>query len=220
MDGNQHAGDGPDGPRGTRSLLGPEFFYDLNSPYAYLAAMRVDDVLPVRPVWRPVAFGVIVDRVGKVPWSFAEDRQADLTELDRRAAERGIPPLRYPDGWPRETYSLTPMRAALLAEEQGKLRELTRELFVAIFVEGRDFTDLETTLGAAQRVGMDRDATRAGLDRRDLKDHLRAITEEALERGITGVPTVAVGDALFWGDDQLEAAAAATPTSLSPGTAR
>jgi 2-hydroxychromene-2-carboxylate isomerase len=186
----------------------PEFLYDFSSPYSYLAAMRVDDVLPVRPRWRPVAFGVIVQRTGKVPWSFADDRQADFQEIDRRAAERGLPPLRYPDGWPRETYSLTPLRAALVADEAGLLREVSRELFRATFVEGRHFAGLDTTLDAAERAGMKRDEVAAGIQRQEVKDRLRASTEEALARGVTGVPTVVVGDELFWGDDQLEAAAA------------
>ena len=186
----------------------PEFLYDFSSPYSYLAAMRVDDVLPVRPRWRPVAFGVIVQRTGKVPWSFADDRQADFQEIDRRAAERGLPPLRYPDGWPRETYSLMPLRAALVADEAGLLREVSRELFRATFVEGRHFAGLDTTLDAAERAGMKRDEVAAGIQRQEVKDRLRASTEEALARGVTGVPTVVVGDELFWGDDQLEAAAA------------
>ena len=76
-----------------------------------------------------------------------------------------------------------------------------------MFVEGRDFADLDTTLDAAERAGMDREEVRAGIQRQDVKDRLRASTEEALARGVTGVPTVAVGDELFWGDDQLEAAA-------------
>jgi 2-hydroxychromene-2-carboxylate isomerase len=49
---------------------------------------------------------------------------------------------------------------------------------------------------------------RTGIERQDVKDRLRASTEEALARGVTGVPTVAVGDELFWGDDRLEAAVA------------
>jgi 2-hydroxychromene-2-carboxylate isomerase len=188
----------------------PQFFYDFSSPYSYLAATRVDDVLPVRPMWRPITFGVIVQRIGKVPWSFAENRHADLVEIDRRAIQHRLPPLRYPRGWPRETYSLTPLRAALVADDAGLLREVSRELFRAMFVDGRHFADLDTTLDAAERAGMDREEIRAGIQRQDIKDRLRASTEEALARGVTGVPTVAVGDELFWGDDQLEAAAAAT----------
>jgi 2-hydroxychromene-2-carboxylate isomerase len=186
-----------------------EFFYDFASPYSYLAAARVDEVLPTRPRWQPVAFGVIVQRIGKVPWSFAEDRSTDFDEIDRRARERGLPKVRYPQGWPRETYSLTPLRAALLADEAGLLREVSHELFQAIFVEGEEFTVLGATLDAAERAGMDREQVAAGLQRQDIKDQLRVATDRAIERGVTGVPTVAVGDQLFWGDDQLVAAAAA-----------
>jgi 2-hydroxychromene-2-carboxylate isomerase len=187
----------------------PEFFYDFASPYAYLASLRVDDVLSVRPVWRPVSFGVIVQQTGKVPWSYAEDRSVDLDELARRAAARGIPPLRYPHGWPLETYSLTALRAALLADDAELLREVSAELFRTMFVEGRDLTDFETVLDAAARAGMDRDALREGIQRQDVKDRLRAGTQRALDLGVTGVPTVALDGQLFWGDDHLEDAAAA-----------
>jgi 2-hydroxychromene-2-carboxylate isomerase len=47
-----------------------------------------------------------------------------------------------------------------------------------------------------------------GIELRSTKDRLRAATDEAYERGVRGVPTVAVGDQLFYGDDRLEAAAA------------
>ena len=62
-----------------------DFYYDTNSPYAYLAANRVDDVLPVTPEWRPISFGVIVRDTGKVPWSFSEDRDANFADIARRA---------------------------------------------------------------------------------------------------------------------------------------
>jgi 2-hydroxychromene-2-carboxylate isomerase len=41
------------------------------------------------------------------------------------------------------------------------------------------------------------------------KDRLRAATQEAYDRGVRGVPTVAIGDEVFWGDDRLDDAAAA-----------
>lgn len=184
-----------------------EFFYDFSSPYSFLAASRVDDVLPVEPAWQPIAFGVILQRSGRLPWSFAEDRRAHFQEIDRRATARGLQPLRYPQGWPRETYSLTPLLAALIAAESGVLREVSLELYRAMFVQGRSFADVDTTLEAVERAGMDRAHVRAGLQRQDIKDRLRAATDDAIARGVAGVPTVAVGESLFWGDDQLHAAA-------------
>lgn len=187
----------------------PIFYYDLSSPYAYLAAARVDDVLPVRPEWRPIAFGVIVRRNGKVPWSFQENRDEDFEAIAGRAAARGLPEVRYPQGWPVETYSLAPLRAALLAEDQDQLRTVSHELFRMMFVEGRHLADEAAVLDAAERAGMDRDFVRNGISRPEIKQRLRDQTEEAAARGVTGVPTVLVGEQVFWGDDRLEDAAAA-----------
>jgi 2-hydroxychromene-2-carboxylate isomerase len=193
----------------TRPPATPLFYYDFNSPYAYLAAMRVDDVLPRSPEWRPIAFGVIVRRLQRVPWSFADDRDADFAEIAGRARARGLPPVSYPDGWPVENYSLTPLRASLLATDQRQLRTISRELFHTTFVEGRSLADVDSVLDAAERAGMDRAAVSAGIERPETKDRLRAATETAIEMGVTGIPTVSVSERLFWGDDRLEDAAAA-----------
>jgi 2-hydroxychromene-2-carboxylate isomerase len=186
------------------------FYYDFSSPYAYLGAARVDDVLPVRPEWRPISFGVIVRRIGKQPWSFEEDRRANFDEIALRAAGRGLPEVRYPDGWPVESYSLAPLRAALVASDEGqnRLRALSLELFRTAFVGGRHLADLDQVLDAVERAGMDRGRVREAIESPEIKERFRAQTDAALERGVTGVPTVAVGDRLFWGDDRLEEAAA------------
>ena len=55
---------------------------------------------------------------------------------------------------------------------------------------------------------VNREATKS-LAATDVKDKLRAATDEALTLGLEGIPTVAVGDELFWGDDRLEEAARA-----------
>jgi 2-hydroxychromene-2-carboxylate isomerase len=187
----------------------PVFYYDVSSPYAYLAACRVDDVLPVKPEWRPIAFGVIVRTLGKVPWSFKEDRQANFKEIAERAAERGLPEVRYPEGWPVETYSLNGLRAALLASDEHQLRAVSRELYRTMFVDGRHLADTDAVLDAAERAGMDRELVRDGIESDETKQRLRQQTDDALAEGVTGVPTVAVDGELYWGDDRLEDAAMA-----------
>ena len=47
-----------------------------------------------------------------------------------------------------------------------------------------------------------------GIELRSTKDRLREATETAYERGVRGVPSVQIGDEVFWGDDRLEDAAA------------
>ena len=108
-----------------------------------------------------------------------------------------------------ETYSVAPLRAALLASDQDQRRAVSLELYRTAFAQGQHLADEEVVLDAAERAGMDREAVRSGIQRQEIKEQLRSDTDEALARGVAGVPTVAVGERLFWGDDRLEEAAAA-----------
>jgi 2-hydroxychromene-2-carboxylate isomerase len=186
----------------------PVFYFDYSSPYAYLAASRIDSLLP-GATWRPIVFGVLLREIGRVPWSLRPGREAGMREIEERAAARGLPPVRWPEGWPDRSYSVLPLRAALVAEAAGELRRYSAAAYAVMFAEGRPLDSLETVLGAAVAAGLDRDAVRAGVEAPEIRARLRVHTAEAIERGVTGVPTVAVRRALFWGDDLLETAAAA-----------
>ena len=132
-----------------------------------------------------------------------------MREVEERAAARGLPPVRWPDGWPDRTYSLLPLRAALIAAEQGAIVPFSAVVFERVFVAGRTLTEPAPVLEAAAAAGVDPDLVAARIAAPEIKARLRADTDAAIARGVTGVPTFAVGDELFWGDDRLEAAAAA-----------
>jgi 2-hydroxychromene-2-carboxylate isomerase len=188
----------------------PTFYYDFNSPYAYLAAHRVDELLPVRARWAPIAFGALIRQIGKVPWSLqaGSERERGMRECERRTAALGLP-LRWPDGWPERNYSIVVLRAALVAAEHDRLREFSLAAFRRGLGEGGDLRDLDTVRACARDAGVDPDAVARGVEEPEVKQRLRDATDAAIARGVTGVPTVAVGDELFWGDDRLEDAAAA-----------
>jgi 2-hydroxychromene-2-carboxylate isomerase len=63
-------------------------------------------------------------------------------------------------------------------------------------------------LKSAARAGLDPEAVRAATSDPQIKQTLRDATDAAYDRGVFGVPTIAVADELFWGDDRLEDAAA------------
>ena len=56
------------------------FYYDLSSPYSWLAAERINSTLPDPPVWRPISFGFLIREIGKTPWSMSEGREAGIAE--------------------------------------------------------------------------------------------------------------------------------------------
>jgi 2-hydroxychromene-2-carboxylate isomerase len=188
----------------------PVFYYDFNSPYAWLAAERVNNVLPVPPVWQPVSFGHILRATGRAPWSFNEPTRSEgIAEVERRAAERGLPAPRWIDGWPLATYSLLPLRAAVFAQQAGRAVSFSLAAFRQFFAAGRTLAELDNVLIAAAAAELHPRAVTQGVELRTVKESLRRATDAALELGVVGVPTVAAGDQLFWGDDRLEDAAAA-----------
>jgi 2-hydroxychromene-2-carboxylate isomerase len=192
------------------AMAQPTFYYDFNSPYAYLAAHRVDDLLPVRPRWEPIAFGALIRQIGKVPWSLhpGPERERRRRECEQRTAALGLP-LRWPAGWPEGNYSILVLRAALVAAEHDRLREFSLAAFRRGLGEGSDLRDLDTVCACARDAGIDPRDVAEGAERPEVKERLRAATDTAIARGVTGVPTVAVGDELYWGDDRLVDAAAA-----------
>jgi 2-hydroxychromene-2-carboxylate isomerase len=187
----------------------PIFYYDLSSPYAWLAAERINSMFPEPPVWQPISFGFVIREIGKTPWSMSEGREDGIAEIERRAAERGLPELRWPEGWPVETYSLPALRAAVFAAEVGKVVAFSLAAFRQQFNAGRGLNEIDHVLLAAAACELHPKAVLKAIERQSIKDRLRVATEEAIQRGVTGVPTVAVDGQLFWGDDRLEEAAAA-----------
>ena len=190
-----------------RAVPGAVFYYDFNSPYAYLAAERIDAVVGADVRWQPIAFAFLLRAQARVPWSLGPERAGGVAECERRAAAGGLPPIRWPDGWPQDCYSLDPLRAALVAEGAGRLREYSVAAFRTFFVAGRSL-GWDAALDVAVAVGLDREATRTAMAGW-ARDRLRAVTDEAIAAGVPGVPTVTVGGEHFWGDDRLADAARA-----------
>jgi len=190
-------------------MIEPVFYYDFSSPFAYVAAHRVDDVLPVKPRWQPIALAFLLIAHQREPWSFdVEGRGPTMRDCERRAAALGLP-LEWPQGWPKESYSLLPLRAAVLAERAGLLREFSRAALRRHFSDPAGVRELDGVLAAAREAGLDADVVREHVADDDVKQAVKDATNAAIEVGVFGVPTVQVGDELFWGDDRLEEAAAA-----------
>ncbi len=182
------------------------FYFDLGSPFAYLTAERIDQIMPTPPIWRPVSLGALFKFTGRSSWALGEPdaRQAGMAEVERRAQLYGLPPTRWPDPWPSNY--LMAMRAATFAFCAGRGREFTLSAFRHAFQQGADLSIPANILQAAADAGLDAGETEAATQDLAIKLALREATDAAHSLGVFGVPTVAVGGDLFWGDDRLEEA--------------
>lgn len=191
-------------------MSAPRLFYDFNSPYAYLAFARAEAVLGPDVELQPVAFAFMLRAHDRSPWSLTDDgtRGSGMRDCEERAARYGLPPLCWPPGWPAGSYSLAPLRAALVAREHGALRAFSRAAFGRHFADGLPLTGPRDLDAVAAAAGLDGATLRAGVEDPSIKRALADATQEALDLGAVGVPTTVVGNILFWGDDRLEQAAA------------
>jgi len=183
------------------------FYFDLGSPYAYLTAERIDDILPEPAVWQPVSLGGLFKANGRSSWALAgvDSRRVGIAEVERRARDYGLEAVRWPEPWP--TNYLYAMRAVTYAFQVGRGREFTIEAFRHAFARGHDLAIEENVLQVAEQAGLDREAVAGATRDPEIKLALHDATDAAHVRGVFGVPTVAVGEEIFWGDDRLQEAA-------------
>jgi 2-hydroxychromene-2-carboxylate isomerase len=172
------------------------FYFDLLSPWTYLAAERVErHFAGVR--WRPV-----------VPDAVAPEESDDAARraVEQRAAELRMP-LVWPDGWP--TAGRGALRVAALAAERGRAAPFVLAASRLAFCGGYDLEDVEALAEAAAAAGLELDEClrAAGDVRRD--GALERAGLRLLAQGADELPALVVGHTLFCGERRLAEAAAA-----------
>ena len=96
------------------------------------------------------------------------------------------------------------MQAALVAKDQGRLHAFHVPAYRARWAEARDIADRDVVRQILGIAGLDAEAALARAESNELRDRLEAESRAAIELGVFGVPTVLVGDELFWGNDRFE----------------
>jgi 2-hydroxychromene-2-carboxylate isomerase len=187
------------------------FYFDLGSPYAYLSAERISGLFTEagleQPEWQPVLLGGLFQRFDRGSWSQTPARAEGIAEVERRASAYGLPPIVWPDPWPGNT--LTAMRTATFAKQTGRTVSFAQAAFRQAFAAGRDLSVPDNVWIAAAACELHPRALEKAVQTEAVKGALRVATEAAADRGVFGVPSVVVGEEIFWGDDRLEEAVAA-----------
>lgn len=181
-----------------------EFFYDIGSPYTYMAATQMDGLgkrTGAEVIWRPFLLGGVFKAVGnEMPARVAAKAKHMLQDLVRWSRHYDVP-FQFSSRFPQN--GLRAMRACTFAEQKGKSREFAMAVFKAYWVDDLDITSDETLSACARSAGLDPKELLAACDSPAVKDQLRRNTDEAVARGAFGAPTVFVGDLMFWGNDRL-----------------
>jgi 2-hydroxychromene-2-carboxylate isomerase len=171
----------------------PRWYFDFISPFAYLQWHKLRPLLAehaIRPV--PILFAAVLDALGqRGPAEIAAKRTFTYRHVLWQAREAGVP-LRFPPAHP-----FNPLHALRLCVATNSSPEAIDAIFSRIWAEGAPGDSPDVLAELAARLGTSADALAAPA----VKTALRANTEQAIAAGVFGVPTLALGKSLFWGND-------------------
>ena len=196
-----------------RQDCGADWYFDFISPYAYLQFAAHPDLFEaldrsVGLAVKPVVFAGLLAHWGhKGPVEIPEKRRQTYRMIAFAAAQRGIA-LTFPPGHPFNP--IPALRLAIALAATRPVLPVVRTIFEFIWKEGNSLGDDWALLCA--RFGLEAAAAEALISSPAVKDALRANGEEAIARGVYGVPTFALTraagspgadmrPALFWGED-------------------
>jgi 2-hydroxychromene-2-carboxylate isomerase len=181
-------------------MVAADWYFDFISPFSYLASERLAMLAPaIRVRYRPVLFAALLDASGqKGPAEIAAKRVFTYRFVVWQARKWGIP-VKFPHEHP-----FNPLPLLRLAIACDCAPEAVQRIFRFVWRDGR-LPDLPIEWAELAHDLRMPDAMRRIADP-DVKEQLRRNTDEALARGVFGVPTLAIGDALFFGADAMEMA--------------
>lgn len=174
-------------------------FFNFRSPYCYLvskALWEIFDDYHTSLIWRPL---------GGWDGRSAPERAKIKITLTRQDVARWARKMGIPFNPPPVTTDPTKAGAgSLLAEERGVLRKYMTEMMRAEWAEGLDIGQDDVLLNVGEAVGLDRKELAEAIESQDYLDRLAEHKKEADSQGIIGVPTIIIGEDIFWGNDRLE----------------
>jgi len=185
-----------------------EFFYDCSSPWTYLAFTKIEDVARRHGadlVWKPILVGGVFNAVNP---SVYEGRANPVKPKARYYAKDMQDWARFygikigsPTVFP--VNSVKAMRGAFVALEQGKISPYSRRVFESYWGEDRDLSKDDVLRDIVRATGIDEKDYFAKINSQPYKDRLRTNTEELIERGGFGSPSIFVDGSMFFGNDRL-----------------
>jgi 2-hydroxychromene-2-carboxylate isomerase len=187
-----------------------ECFFDCSSPWTYFAfesLLRMQEEIGVTIQWRPFLVGGVFNAVNQSVYNSRDapvPAKSAYSKKDQQDWARHLGrPIHYrPSVFP--VNSVKAMRACIVLEPEGKLVPFARAAFKAYWIDDKDISQVPVLTEICNSVGIDAAKVLAGTDQQPVKDTLRANTQEAIDRGAFGSPTIFVGgDDMYFGNDRM-----------------
>lgn len=183
-----------------------DFYFDFGSPTAYLAYKRLQQLqqqydLQVNAI--PILLGGIFKATGNTSPVTIPAKGKYMLEQDLpRFARRYKVPLKFNPFFPINTLQL--MRGAIAAERLGVSAAYIETIYDALWTQEKNLGEMETVVDCLKANGLDSDALLTLSQDAEIKQQLITNTEQAVERGAFGAPTLFMNGEMYFGQDRLD----------------
>jgi len=181
-----------------------EFYFDYGSPYSYLADTQVEAIAKrtgAALVRKPMLLGGVFKATGNAsPMTVALKSKWSAFDMPMWARHYGVPFNRNPH-FPVNTLAL--MRGAAAAQIDGLFERYHPAMYKAMWIDGRNLNDIKEVAAVLTEAGFDAEKFGQRIQDQDVKDRLKATTDDAVGRGVFGAPTMFVENMMFFGNDRL-----------------
>jgi len=181
-----------------------EFFFDFVSPTAYIAhhvLPKIADKAGADLVYRPMFLGGVMKATGNSPPAFVPAKGAWMShDLARWCKKYGVE-FTFNPHFPVNTLAI--MRGACALQGEDVFPAYLDAMFNAVWKDAKNMGDPEEIAKVASALGLDPEVFAALYQKPEWKQALKANTDEAVERGAFGAPSIFVGDDLYFGQDRL-----------------
>ncbi|MEM7799008.1 MAG: 2-hydroxychromene-2-carboxylate isomerase [Chloroflexota bacterium] len=182
-----------------------EFYYDYVSPTSYLAWTQLPALVQrtgASVLYKPALLGGIFKSTGnRAPISVPAKGVWLANDMARFATRYGVTFNMHPN-FPFSSVYL--MRGAIKALQMGVIEDFNTVMFNGIWVDNADMTDPSALGKMLNKAGIDSQAIMASMQDPEIKQALFDRTEEAVAKGLFGMPTFLVGGELHWGQDRID----------------
>ena len=184
-----------------------EFYFDVGSPAAYLAFKRLPEICEqahTRLEYKPMLLGGVFQATGnQSPVNIPAKGRYIMVDFERFARRHGIE-FRQNAFFPINTLMLMRGAAGLQMREPTRLLPYLDAVYRAIWVDGKDMNDPAVVGAVLKAAGFDPEKLLALTADPEVKERLKALTQEAVARGVFGAPTCFVDGNMYWGQDRLD----------------
>lgn len=200
-----------------------DYFFSIASPWVYLGHptfVAMARRLGAEVVYKPVLLGQVFDRTGGVPLPKRHParQRYRLIEMQRWAAQRGMPLTLSPKHWPFNVTIVDRMAIAIVLEG-GDPADFIARAGSGVWAEDSDLADPQVLTAIANACGLDGQRL-LELAQSDSTETIYVLNqEEAVEAGVFGAPSFVVEGEVFWGQDRLEQLEAMLTSGRPPFTA-